>query len=216
MNPLAFTALDLRALRPYARPALLSLAIAAVAIVLPSRSVYGVLTATFFFAATIGPQYPFNLDERSHLDTLYATLPLSRRSVVLGRYATMVAVALILAAASVLVTLAAAPFLGESPDAGTLGMLTLGGFAAFCLFTAVQLPFFFSLGFSRARPFAFIAPLVGLAALFFAFGGRSELTLTALDRLATWPVLASAAIGAVLLLGASAALSIRLYAARDL
>lgn len=216
MNPLAFTALDLRALRPYAKSILLSLAVGAVAIVVPSRSVQGVLPAMFFLAAAIGPQYPFSLDERSRLDTLFATLPLGRRAVVLGRYATMLTVALMLAALGLLVSLAAAPAFGETLAATTLAMLATGGFAAFCLFTALELPFFFALGFSRARPFAFAAPLVGIGAVILVFGGGTDLLTTALDRLASWPLLAGAAVVGVVLLGASAALSTRLYGRRDL
>ncbi|MBN1170939.1 MAG: ABC-2 transporter permease, partial [Micromonosporaceae bacterium] len=83
-----FVRLDLMAMRPYLKSMVVMVAIVAVAVAATSREPLAVFPALMVMGAMF-PSYPFSLDERAHLDALYATLPVSRTVVVLGRYVTL-------------------------------------------------------------------------------------------------------------------------------
>jgi ABC-type transport system involved in multi-copper enzyme maturation permease subunit len=103
---------------------------------------------------------PFSADERGHLDTLYATLPISRRSIVVARYLALVllyvAVALLATVAVIVVTISQ----GKIVDFVSLGAVNGASLLVFTIALAVQLPFFFSVGFTRARLMTFIPVVV--------------------------------------------------------
>ena len=103
---------------------------------------------------------PFAADERGRLDTLYATLPISRRSIVISRYLALVvlyvAVALIATIAVIVVTVSQ----GKPVDFVLLGAVNVASLLVFAVALAVQLPFFFSVGFTRARLMTFIPVVV--------------------------------------------------------
>lgn len=110
---------------------------------------------------------PFAADERGRLDTLYATLPITRRGIVVARYLALmvlyVLVALLGTAAAIVVLVKE----GKALDLQMLAAVNVVSLLIFALALAVQLPFFFSLGFTRARLMTFIpaALVVGGAAL---------------------------------------------------
>jgi ABC-type transport system involved in multi-copper enzyme maturation permease subunit len=103
---------------------------------------------------------PFAADERGRLDTLYATLPISRRSIVIARYLALaviyVAVALVATVAVIVVTVSQ----GKTVDFVLLGAVNVASLLIFAIALAVQLPFFFSVGFTRARLMTFIPVVV--------------------------------------------------------
>lgn len=161
---------------------------------------------------------PFGTDELGRLDTLYATLPITRRAVVLGRYTALVLIYLAAALAATLAAMITTLAGHQAVDFVAIGAVDVAAFLVFALALAVQLPFFFSLGFTRARPMMFIpaAVLVAGAALASQTGlvVPSDLIDAASTNIAVLSV-AAAAIGVAALL-VSAAISAALYRHRDL
>jgi hypothetical protein len=109
--------------------------------------------------------YPFNVAERAGLETLYAVLPVPRRSVLLGYYTWAVASFLATAAMGTALALflaraQAIPFGGRT----LVTMLTLS-WALFALNVAIQFPLLTRFGYTRAGVLGTTLPLalVGVA-----------------------------------------------------
>lgn len=122
---------------------------------------------------------PFAADERGRLDTLYATLPMTRSSVVIGRYVALVVLYLAVAVLGTAATIVVLIKNESTVDYGQLGVVNVISLLIFTVVIAVQLPFFFSVGFTRARLMAFIpmAVLVGGTALASQLGFLSRFDL---------------------------------------
>jgi ABC-type transport system involved in multi-copper enzyme maturation permease subunit len=112
--------------------------------------------------------YPFAIGEKNQLDVLYATLPVSRREIVLGRYLFALAAHLIAAAVAFLALTAVDFFVREegsslffavgTGDSLPGNLVVLG--VCFCLYTlitAIQFPVFFRVGYLKARVFSLLA-----------------------------------------------------------
>ncbi|PRI12360.1 ABC-2 transporter permease [Leucobacter massiliensis] len=212
--------LDLRSLRPYARQGLFALVIIFLPVLVsPEHDTSGMVFAAVVLAAAIGPQYLFSNDERGRLDTLYAALGVPRARTVWGRYASCLLLVIGLAAVALLLSWGLAEILGSSLDLELLGPLAVGGIALAGLVMCVQLPVFFAVGFTRARPITFLALALVVAAFLAPALLSPELAAAALE----WVAGASAGILMLLALlvlavavAGSAAVSVRLYARRDL
>ena len=212
--------LDLRSLRPYARQGLFVLVFIFIPVMVsPTRDPSGMVVAAVILAAYIGPQYLFSNDERGRLDTLYAALGITRSRTVVGRYATCLLLMAGLAAVALTLCLGLAAILGIALDLAMLGQLALGGIALAGLVMCVQLPVFFAVGFTRARPVTFVALALVVAAVVAPTMLSPDLTAAALE----WFAGASTALlslAALLVLAValpvSALVSARLYTRRDL
>ncbi|MET4783305.1 ABC-2 transporter permease [Glaciihabitans sp. UYNi722] len=101
---------------------------------------------------------PFAADERGHLDTLYATLPITRR-VVVGRYLALVALYLAVAVVATIAVVVIPLTKGTAIDFAAFVPVNVAGFVIFAVALAVQLPLFFIVGYTRARPLIYI-PIV--------------------------------------------------------
>jgi ABC-type transport system involved in multi-copper enzyme maturation permease subunit len=156
-------------------------------------------------------------DERGRLDTLYSTLPITRRTVVLGRYTSLITLYLAVAALATLVAVAITALRGDDIAVDVLIAVNLGSFAFFCLALAVQLPFFFALGYTRARPLVYL-PVVVVAGGSWLVGQTGLLDGVDLTVAPSNPPLLGAAVLviALALLTLSAAVSSARYARRDL
>lgn len=139
-------------------PSVAAVVAAAVLAPLPALSILAAVALMVLLA----PQ-TFAADERGRLDALYATLPISRRTVVTGRYVALVALYLALAAVATVSAVAATLAQGRPVSFTQLALVNLVCLVLFLLVIAVQLPFFFGLGFTRARPMMYI-PLVVVSA----------------------------------------------------
>ncbi|WOQ18699.1 ABC-2 transporter permease [Raineyella sp. W15-4] len=218
---LRFVGLDLRALRPYARGLALTLVIMTVFTVLPSRNPYAVLPPLMLGAVIVGPQYLFAADERSDLDTLYTVLGVPRRAVVAGRYLTVALLEAVLTLLGLATTAIAAAALRVPLELSIVAGMTMIAVAVLCLVFACQLPLFFAVGYTAARPYVFVVPIVAFVGGFLVLGAglvpdAGPLLLSALQHLGTVPAgVLTIAVSAGLLV-ASAELSQRLYARRDL
>lgn len=210
----------------------------AVCVTLGMRTVVGVactlcVMLTFSMTMVVGAY-----DEPSRWESWRLTMPLSRRDVVLGRYATVVTVAvaglLVGFAASVLI--AGACWLVPLP-AGWEGMAVSGAedvlatvFAGFfglfvgCVMMAVVLPFLFKWGSTKLTQRLPLIVLAVAVAPMFVLGSLEDADVGALATFLSWletpaGVAATAAVAvlvAAVALAASVAISVRVYEKREL
>lgn len=154
---------------------------------------------------------PFQLAELNHLDMLYATLPLTRRDIVRGRYTTTLAGFTLLGILTLIPALLVKQIVPL--EATTTGLIsnTVSGFFGFCLFAAVQNPFFFKFSYLKARILSVLAWAVVLLPLTL---GLSMITPAINANPAVAAVLA--VISGLVLMGVSYEISYAIYSKQDL
>jgi hypothetical protein len=153
------TVLDLRTVWPYRYYCLAVFGLGV--LVFANKPIWLIPGLVLLFTSQIAP-YPFNVADKADLDTLYAVLPLSRRSVLYGHY--VWATACFLGTATVGTALAvllaqiqAVPFGG-----GTLvTMLTLS-WALFAVNVAIQFPLLNWFGYTRVSVLGTTLPLAAV------------------------------------------------------
>lgn len=165
--------------------------------------------------------YPFAVGEKVRLDVLYASLPLSRSSLILGRYLFALAVNIVTGLASFAVCLCVGSLRGIPMDPLESMFIVTTCFFIYSAMEFLQFPFFFKLGYNKARLFILL-PIVLVAAatstLFLAGDGL----FSQLDGLIQWlgansQLLVIVLFGLWLLLFyGSIRLSHRFYAKREL
>ncbi|WP_144765730.1 ABC-2 transporter permease [Curtobacterium sp. 9128] len=168
--------------------------------------------------AAVSVSYPFQGDERGQLDTLYANTLVRRRDVVVGRFLTVLAFAAAAVALGVLVSLVTAAVRHETMAWSTVGTLLLVAFGVTVACVAVQLPWFFALGYTRARPMLYI-PVAVLAVGSWLAGQTGLLDGATSVTIGGGPspvVVVAVLVGGVVVLVASALVSTRLYERREL
>ncbi len=209
---LAFARFDLQSWLPRTQTLLPLAFIAAVGVVLP---VPGMAIAASAIVTMLLVSAPFLGDERGRLDTLYGVLPVSRRSIVVGRTLAILLLFVIAAAIANATTLIVSAVRGGSPDPQLLLVANAAAFALVGLAVSLQLPVLFRIGYSRGRLMAY-APALVIAGL--AWLGQ-ELGLLTSDAAAPAPIPVLAGIGfAVGALGivVGALLAVRQYEGREL
>jgi hypothetical protein len=218
-----FVGLDLRSMRPNAKFWIIPAAIVVASNLVASEaiSVYLLIPAFSSLAILITPQHLFGNDERGRLDTLYTVLGIRRQQVVLGRYATFLLLLIVLTVAGTLVAPVAALAFGAEFEWAVAAAVAAASVTLIGMMLATQLPAFFATGPGPIRILANFPPaiLLGVMLLAWAFTADRTAVPSWLDDVnpARLTVAAITAIAALSILGlASAALSARLYARRDL
>lgn len=208
--------LDLMTVRPYAKQVLLLVGLGTVIAVTmgdpyaatPLIMVYGVLVSSYAFAVS----------DKNNLETLYATLPLRRGTVVAARYLMTLLSQTALLALSLVIGWLTGAITGE-PYSWTAALaLGAGVFAAVLVVLAVQFPIYFALGYTRARLIA-IAPLLVIFILVMVVANLQPawaVGLAASLQDPATPALLGATAAALAMVAASAWLSRKLYTAKDL
>ena len=193
MTPIArMTVLDLRTVWPYRYYCGLGV------VVFANRPTWFVPGLVLLFTSQIAP-YPFNVSDKAGLETLYAVLPLSRRSVLYGHYAWATACFLATAAvgtalALLLAQVQAIPLSGHT----LMTMLTLS-WALFAVNVAIQFPLLIRFGYTRVSVLGTTLPLAVIVGAVF----RLNLNMTSIQNWA--PALLCAAGTAALMVSAAAA-----------
>jgi hypothetical protein len=166
------------------------LLIAASGVLLP---VPGMAIVSAALVSSLMVSTPFLADERGHLDTLYGVLPISRRTVVIGRALSVLAYFVVAAVLATVVTVAVVTVRGEELPIEVLLAAHAGAFAFVGLSMALQLPVLFRVGYERGRTMAYAPAFViaGLAWLLQATGARAPLQ----DTLAGVPLITIAGLG---------------------
>jgi hypothetical protein len=212
-----FVGLDLRSMRPNAKYMAIPVVVV-VAPVLLFLGPYMLIPAISGLAVVSAPSSLFANDELGRLDTLYTALGIRRRQVVAGRYATCLLLLIALTIAGVLLAPAAALALGTAFDWAIAAALAAGSVALVGTFLAAGLPAYFGLDPGPVRVVASFLHAIILTVVFLGWAVpdvRTALLSWLGDVNLAWLTLAAFAIVGVL--GAvSTALSVRLYARRDL
>jgi ABC-2 family transporter protein len=181
--------LDLRTVAPYRRQGLVLFGL--VVLLFANKSAVALVPALVLLVTSQIAAYPFLVADKAGLETLYAVLPLPRRSVLYGHYAWATASFLGTAAvgtalAVVLARVEAVPF-GEH----TLVTVLAVSWALFAVNVAIQFPLFIRFGYSRISVLGTTVPLavITLAVV------RLHLTMTSVE---TWvPLLWPAGVAAI-------------------
>lgn len=181
--------LDLRTVAPYRRQGLVLFVL--VTALFANKSAVALVPALVLLVTSQVVAYPFLVADKAGLETLYAVLPLSRRSVLYGHYAwaiaSFLATAIVgTALALVLARAEAVPFGGH-----TLVTVLTVSWALFAVNVAIQFPLFIRFGYSRISAVGTTVPLavVTLAVV------RLHLTMTSIE---TWvPLLWPAGVAAI-------------------
>lgn len=212
-----FVGLDLRSMRPNAMYMFIPV-VMVVAPVLLFLGPYLVIPALSGLAVVSAPSYLFGNDERGRLDTLYTALGIRRSHVVAGRHATCLLLLIALTIAGVLLAPVAALAFGTAFDWAIAAAFAIGSVVLIGVLLAVELPAYFATGPGPVRVVAAVPPAIILAGAFLGWA-LPDVRAALLSWLGD-ANLAGLALAAFAILGviaaASTALSIRLYARRDL
>ena len=100
--------------------------------------------------------YPFAVGEKNGIDALYATLPITRKTVVAGRYVFSLILNILVAAIGVLTILVFSVVFKAEFAAIEILMVTLVSIVIFGVIQAMQLPIYFKLGYAKAKFAAFL------------------------------------------------------------
>ena len=164
------------------------------------------------------PSILFALDERAHLDLMYAVLPISRTRLVVGRYLFIVISAVVMTLAGSAAAQIDELVRGPEPSSVPLSMAAVAGMALAVVgaVAAVQLPFFFALGHARTGMYAYGTTMLLMLGGMVLIDRVPDLSL-AIVRWASLPWSGPVGVGiAAVLLIISAACSVRLYRGRSL
>lgn len=113
--------------------------------------------------------YPFAIGEKAKTDLLYASLPLQKRNLVLGRYLFALFIHLGSAAIALVFAEMASLLLGQDIILSE-SLAAIGGcFFIFTLMASIQLPFYFKLGYTKAKRFVFLPIFLIPAFVLFLF-----------------------------------------------
>lgn len=162
--------------------------------------------------------YGFSISENARLETLYATLPISRRQVVVARYAVAVGTLVGLGLLGVVFDGAAAIVRRQDWAPVDSLILLAASLAVAGLVIAVQFPFFFALGYLRARFVTWLAIALVIASVTLLMMPASPGGAGAIASVAQlgpgWPL--AGLLIVLLALAGSVVTSIRVYAHKDL
>ena len=225
MNKLiSFVRLDFLTIKPYFTVrnmlifAALALFLTTVSVNIVSAIGVGMMYATMFMS------YPFAIGEKSNMDALYAILSIDRKTVVLGRYFFVLSInlcAIVFSFLLVSVGLLAAWMTNSwnGFDEAFLIMILLT--AVFFVLQAIQLPFYFKFGNTKAR-FLSVVPFIAIMAVYFAFssvgrnsGFASSVTGFFSNTLSASGIVALTVLILLLLIFASYRLSLSFYSRRE-
>jgi hypothetical protein len=177
MNKLmSFVRLDFVTVKPYftAKNLLIYAGVALFLTVMSDNISAGISVGLMLGTMFVG--YPFALGEKSNMDALYTTLSVSRKNVVTGRYLFVFALdlcgVLIAFALSTFGLLTVRMFGYKNGAVDTLPTILMLS-ALFIIIQAIQLPFFFKLGYAKAKIFS-IVPFAAIMAAYAALLGASN------------------------------------------
>ena len=148
--------LDLRTIAPYRRQVIFTpLLVVAIMINRPEVIVPGLVLLCA--ATTAG--FPFMVSDRSDLETLYAVLPLTRRSLLLGHYLWATAVFAVTVGLGTPVALILARQQHDAFSGHTVATVVTLSWAAFALTVSIQFPLFVRFGFTKSGLLATTLPI---------------------------------------------------------
>jgi hypothetical protein len=186
--------LDLRTVAPYRTQGLAVFVVMVVLFV--NRPVVLVPMLVLLFTATVAA-YPFNVGDKARIETLYATLPVTRRAVLFGHYAWALACYLGTVTAGTALTVLLARVQSVPFGGRTLAAVLTLSWGMFAVNVAVQFPLFIRYGYTRINLLSTVLPLAFVGTLV----ARLHLSLASVHSWLpwTWPA------GAALIVASTAA-----------
>jgi hypothetical protein len=145
--------LDLRTVTPYRRQVL---AVFAVVLVLLANRPSALVPALVLLVTSTVAAYPFQVADKSGLETLYAVLPLPRRSVLWGHYAWALASFLATVVVGTIEAVISARVQAQGLDQRTILAVAWGLFA---VNVAIQFPLLIRFGYTRIGVWGTTLPL---------------------------------------------------------
>ena len=167
----SFVRLDFVTVKPYLTIKNLVI-FAAVAIFLTMMSGnIGSVLGVGIMLGTLFVSYPFAIGEKSNMDALYATLSIDRKTVVTGRYLfaltfniSAILFSVVFAAIGAIISSA----FGRGTQTGGIVFAGILLAAILIIIQALQLPFFFRFGYTKAKVFS-IVPFIAIMAGYIVF-----------------------------------------------
>jgi hypothetical protein len=151
--------LDLRTVAPHRNQGLLMFALV---VLLDIRSPSALVPALTLVVAAGITSFPFSVADKADLETLYAVLPVPRRSVLCGHYLWAVANFLVTAGVGTLLALLVARVQSLPLDGDAIALaVTLAG-ALFAISIGVQFPLLIRFGYSQISVMATTLPLIAV------------------------------------------------------
>jgi len=174
---------------------------------------------------TLLATYPFAAGDNG-LDHLYATLGITRKSVVAGRYLFALAMGVLVTIVFFALGITVATILGDAVSLTDFATILTVAFMITSLIVALNLPLLFKLGFRDAKSFATMFPLIlilGIMLLINTFGNGSPYFLAQLSYDLSGfasgsivnPIVVLVAVTWILLMICSYTLSLKFYGKRD-
>lgn len=152
--------LDVRTVAPYRRQLLLTpLLVVAIMFNRPEVLVPGLI----LLCASTTAGYPFQVSDRADLETLYAVLPLTRRSLLLGHYLWALAIFAVTAGLGTPAALILARQQHISFSGHTVATIVSLSWAAFAMAVSIQFPLFVRFGYTRVGMLATTLPITVVA-----------------------------------------------------
>jgi ABC-2 type transport system permease protein len=218
---LKMTALDWRSMKLYQiRGLLLPVFIAVMAFYSPVAVIP--LSAMMFLVFSINP---FAVEEKGELNSLYLSMPVSRRAVVNGRYVLSLTMLVCGIISGVIIMLISNIYAMSKWYVGVKGIIFLISVSLlfYSLLNLFMFPVLFRLGYQKGKFWGFYLPAVFCSLLFGGYTGIAStpkfqsLTLKAIEYAANNLLIISggAAILAAVILLFSYLLSVKMYSKRD-
>ncbi len=167
---LSFMRLDFITVKPYLtiKNLLIFMAVGLIMMISSGTSVTAIgIIMTF---GVLYVSYPFAVGEKNGIDALYATLSLTRGSVVLGRYLFAFFVELCAALLALLLSTGMLIIMQKEVNLQELLVTTMVVFIIFSIMQAFQLPLYFKLGYAKAKLVAYL-PFLGFPLAVFLLTG---------------------------------------------
>ena len=95
--------------------------------------------------------YPFSVGEKNATDTLYSTLPITKKNIVTGRYFFTIILNLVMMAISLVVSIGVMVAFNREFVLLEVLLTAFICFAFFSLVEAIQLPIYFKFGYTKAK-----------------------------------------------------------------
>ena len=160
------TKLDFFLMKPYIKHFCLIIAVPIAYTVLGRSLLSGISFAMCLVAVTA--VYPFSVMEKNGMERLYGILPVSYRSLVLGRYCYICILGFAALLFAILVHPAILRAMGMSVPESEIRVAVIFGIIVFCLYIVFQLPAYYKFGTIKGRVFIYI-PTVGFFATLYFF-----------------------------------------------
>jgi hypothetical protein len=169
--------------------------------------------------------YPFNIEDKGDLYRLYLTLPVTRKSVVTGRFALSLAMMICAILTGIAISLVMHNFSMSKWYIGINGRITVISFSylLYSIFNLSMFPLLFRLGYHKGKFWGFYLPFIFFGILFALYyyivslSGNQELTLNLITYASDNMLLVNGVmvVLATILLFLSYNISIKQYSKRD-